>query len=738
MNNHIGILDPEGHNDNPLTGLPYSDKYKELGKIWSQLPAYQNAEDTIKQIINHQVILVVSGTGSGKTVLFPKFALHALNYDGKIAITLPKQMITKSAATYASLTLDVNLGEEVGYQYRGAGKNANSSKTKLLYCTDGTLVARLSADPKLLDFDIVLIDEAHERKVNIDLLLFLLRNVLKIRPEFKLIIMSATINENIFRQYYKNFSYTSIEIGTKSNYPIRSIFLDKNIDSNEYIKEGKQIITKLLTIKKKEQGGILFFVTSIRETEDMCNTLQNENILGSSNICVSVFSGMNEEKQKIATDKEYYRQFTTGDGVKVIIATNAAESSLTIDGITDVIDCGLELKSRFDPVNRINILEKGLITNAQARQRMGRTGRTSPGTCYHLYTQDTFDNIMEKFPLPAIKVESISYEILRLMNTMANAKTVMNVKQVLNEFIEPPDDDYVNAEIKYLYDMNLLTSVKNDGIVTVYGKLVTDLNVEPTQALSLITAYNLKCFREVLAIICVIDKINGSIDNLFTLPLDILDDLISVPSTSSILTTTSSTNTNANKSNVDNNNKKRLKWLTDKFNTVKKHFNNRYGDHIAILKIFKEFEIKRKEQDKLKNWAYKYFIDKYVMESAYQQYIKLKQRYRPLLEKFNSTQTTIVDRDIITIDLQYRVLASFIFGYNLNLLKIDTKGNIKTIDNTVDNIQIEKNCFIDKELKSTDKLFYNQLYRFDARPVKAQIVSLLSKKSLTIIDKFKQ
>lgn len=215
----IGILDPYGHNENPLTHLPYSDEYKRLAKIWSKLPAYQNAHQIIDKIRDNQVIIVQSSTGSGKSILMPRFTLHALNYDAKIAITLPKQIITKSLATYVSTSMDVKLGQEVGYQYRGSDKNANSNKTKLLYVTDGTLVSRLRTDPKLMDFDAVLVDEAHERKINIDLLLYLLRNVLRLRPKFKLIIMSATINEDIFKQYYKEFKYATLSLVTKNSIP---------------------------------------------------------------------------------------------------------------------------------------------------------------------------------------------------------------------------------------------------------------------------------------------------------------------------------------------------------------------------------------------------------------------------------------------------------------------------------------------------------------------------------------
>src|SRR5205823_12262098 len=133
----------------PLTNKEYSETYKNLAKVWSKFPAYENAESIIENIKIHNVILIISGTGSGKTVLIPKYVLHAFNYDAKIAITLPKQIITKSAAQFSADTLDVIMGEEVGYQYRNSGQRTFSDKTKLLYLTDGTLVARLLSDPLL-------------------------------------------------------------------------------------------------------------------------------------------------------------------------------------------------------------------------------------------------------------------------------------------------------------------------------------------------------------------------------------------------------------------------------------------------------------------------------------------------------------------------------------------------------------------------------------------------------------
>src|SRR3989344_5104752 len=187
----IGILDYQGRYNNPLTSLPYSYQYKELAQIWSKFPAYKEVDKIIQALKTNQITIIISGTGSGKTVLVPKFMLHTLNYVGKVAITLPKQILTQSSADYAAKTLDVQLGEQVGYQFRGSPREMRSDKTKLLYATDGTIVQRLLKDPSLKDFDAVIIDEAHERKVQIDFLIFLLKKALEIREDLKVVIDSG-------------------------------------------------------------------------------------------------------------------------------------------------------------------------------------------------------------------------------------------------------------------------------------------------------------------------------------------------------------------------------------------------------------------------------------------------------------------------------------------------------------------------------------------------------------------
>ena len=362
-NKNIGILDPNGINPNPLTDQPYSDKYKELAKKWSQFPAYENAEDIINSIKANQVILVISGTGSGKTVLLPKYTLHALDYKGHIGVTLPKQIVAKSAAEFAAATLDVILGENIGYQYKGSESGHRGKNPNILYATDGTIVARLLNDPDLIEFDAIIIDEAHERKIQIDFLLYLLRNVIKKRPEFKLIIMSATINAEIFESYFATETFVKLDIGGKTNFPIESIFFEDFSKSDKYIERGTNIIKKLMVEYEKDKdkytktkiNDILFFVTSINETMEVRDTLLKEY---PHITCISIYSGMDIKLQDQVQTKE------TNDR-RILISTNVAESSLTVDGIKYVIDSGFELFSYDNPEIRAKVLEKKLITQFQ-------------------------------------------------------------------------------------------------------------------------------------------------------------------------------------------------------------------------------------------------------------------------------------------------------------------------------------------------------------------------------------
>lgn len=674
MANNIGILDPDGNNLNPLNNKPYSDTYKELAKKWKNYPAYLIKDEIIRKMNENQVILFISSTGSGKTVLMPKFMLHTYNYNGKIAVTLPKQIIAKSAAEFAAKTLDVELGKDVGYQYKGSEKNAVSENTKLLYATDGTIVARLMKDPLLKEFNAVIIDEAHERKVQIDFLLYLLRNTVINRPDFKLVIMSATVDSKIFESYFTGLKYASIEVTGQRLHNIDSIFLDQSLSKNDYLNKGLEIISHITKTDDLNRDGahdILFFVTSINETFDICDKLAK---IDPNGYCVEVYAGMDAEKQMIAQEKDIFKE-KTGKKRKLVIATNVAESSLTIDGIKFVIDSGYELFSYYDPEKKAKVLEKNLITQAQAKQRMGRAGRTEAGVCYHLYTKDDFENRMKKFPEPTIRTSDITTECLNLLST-TGIETTKNIINVLSLFIEPPREIYMRSALTKLMQLGLL----QDNAITNLGRTISDLQSDVELSMALFAGYHLNCLKEVSIIVAMIDACKGVVGELFTLPSDIID---------------------------ENTNRDRIKFMMDKFKKGREPLKHKYGDHLSFLKIYTKY-IKILDSDnesKMKEWTYSGFLKRSVLDKAHKYLRKIYYGTKGNLSKINKIN---ID-GLMDYDIEYRILASIYFGYRLNTAYFNAKEKMYDTNN-MKKVNINKESFMIYNASPRSKVFYHELF----------------------------
>jgi pre-mRNA-splicing factor ATP-dependent RNA helicase DHX15/PRP43 len=691
-NNKIGILDPEGINLNPLTNQPYSDDYKKLANIWSKYPAYEKSDEIINKIINNQVLLIVAGTGTGKTVLTPKFVLHTLNYQGKVAICLPKQIIAKSAAEFAAKTLDVKLGEEVGYQYKGSESNSKSNKTKLLYATDGTIVARLLKDPKLMDFDAVVVDELHERTNAKDFLLYLLRQTLKLRPEFKLIIMSATINSDLFLSYFTGFKIVTTDIATKSNFPIESIYLSNPIDSKEYLDKGYNILKEIINkddVTKNDVHDILFFVASINEAIDICERINRDNIDG---YCIEVYSGMDPIKEDIARSKDLYKT-KTNKSRKIVIATPVAESSLTIDGLKYVIDSGYELLGYYDADKDARVLEKKMITQSSAKQRIGRVGRNSTGIAYQLYTKNQFES-MEKYPEPEIRKSNIYNECLKLMNDL---KSTPKLIETLTQFIEPPKEKYLRSAIIQLRDLKLIT---NDTI-TDLGLLIAKLNTDPMIGLAIYAGKKLRCSIEVLQIMCCLEACKGNIGELFRTPADIFED---IPE-----------------------NKGKIASMTNKFNSAKDTFKNKYGDHIAILKIIEKYMDKTTDEKK-NEFTYKYFLNKKSLDKAEKNFNRMKYNIRTILNNLPEVA------NLYDFELNDRIVASIYFGFKLHLgfLKDKVYSTLK-----VDNIKPSRDSFIHLHNKLPNNVIYHELFNNNGK-LELNIITGITPKVEEIIKLLEQ
>jgi len=472
----VGIYDYEGKNKNPLNGKEYSEQYKQLTKFWSKLPAYESIDKCIKTIKDNDVILVSSGTGSGKTVLVPKFALHANNYTGKIIVTLPKKLITKSAAEFSAKTLDVELGEHVGYQYKG--ENVKSSNTNLLYATDGSIISMIKSDPLIQEIDIVLIDEAHERKTQIDILLYLIKNAIIIRKEknlkpLKLIIMSATIDETIFRAYFTNVDYDYLHLSGKPNFPIEEYFLNESIidKGNKYLEVGLEKIQEI--VKKNEKNSdTLFFVTTIKECDDMADKIE---LIHTDSFVMPLYSGIPSSLEEFISNKDKYKEIDPNYKRRIFVATNVAESSLTIDGIIYVIDTGLELNVIYDASRKINVMNTSFITKAQMSQRKGRAGRTQNGFCYHLYTKEEMEKAIE-YPDPEIKLIDLKNLCLSLLILGDD----LNKKNKYDELDSTIDGDTTDGDISTDGDTtNGDGDISTDGDGDIEGSLSSlDLKTE--------------------------------------------------------------------------------------------------------------------------------------------------------------------------------------------------------------------------------------------------------------------
>jgi pre-mRNA-splicing factor ATP-dependent RNA helicase DHX15/PRP43 len=494
------------------------------------------------------------------------------------------------------------------------------------------------------------------------------------RPEFKIIIMSATINAELFANYYKDFKFTKIEVMGARTYPIESIFLDEPLNYNQVLDKGFKILTNILEKDDpttKSAHDIIFFVTSSNEAFKLCQMLNEYTDKNKHNkvFCIEVYAGMNAEKQTLAQDREKYKQNKYNR--KVVIATNVAESSLTIDGVKYVIDSGYELKGTYDPVFRARKLERGLITKAQAKQRMGRAGRTEPGICYHMYTKEEFENKMLKFPEPDIRTSDITSECLKLL-VNETIETVEKLISVFTKFIEPPKEDYIRTAIDTLTRLGAL----KDNKIAEYGKLLNDMPEDDIfLANSLIFGKIYNCSREILKINSMINACRGN-----------MSDLYAVPSQEN-------------------------KELMKKFKNAKSKFSHKYGDHLTLLNIFEQLEEQLQNRDKLYDWGFKNFFKINTLSKAPSDYKKAKGKMHQIFpEKLDLDKYELkYFEEINSFDIHDKVLACIIMGFQLNTA-VQTDAGYHTKFYKGNKVKINKMSVLLEKEKSKSKEPKNVVY----------------------------
>ena len=535
-----GINDPFGLNINPLTNKPYQNLYQDelksikgdtlpstysnLSRIWSSLLVYKNKDIILEGIAKNQVLLAKAGTGVGKTVIIPKLALHAFDYQEKVITTIPKKIITKATANFAAKCMDVKIGEEVGYYYKGENmSNRNGKDSKLIFTTTGSLISKMTGnDPLLKDYKCVIIDEAHERSVQTDILLLLLKEALLQRPDLKVIIMSATIDLQIFRNYFpkSKFRFGEVDAGNVLSYPIEDIYLSEK--PKDWITESVKLIIKIL--KSSDKGDILVFGKSKGDGNKLCQLLEQEikkidkSLVNFNPFCISLAGGISNEDETLATDEIAYLQLEDNKGNKytrkVVVSTNVAESSLTVDGVEYVIDSGLQFTDGYYPDIKARSLLQESISKASAIQRRGRCGRTKPGICYHLYSKSDFEK-MRDYPIPDIQKTDLTSYFLDLLR-LPYINNINDLKKLLSKFISSPHQSFIEDGLNTLYTLGCITNKSKTGKLTTLGEIVSKFRgLKPEMGVVLVNSYFYRCSNEVSKIIALMNIFDGQIESLF-------------------------------------------------------------------------------------------------------------------------------------------------------------------------------------------------------------------------------
>ncbi len=366
------------------------------------LPVYQQKQRILDALQSHQVIVVESPTGSGKTTQLPVI-LNEAGYSngGIIGVTQPRRIAAISVSEFISKQLGTPMPGLVGYKMRFEDKTNQSTKIKIM--TDGILLQEMKLDPAMSKYSVIMVDEAHERSLNIDFILGLLKRVLDARPEFKVIVSSATINAEIFSAYFGDCPIVKIETQV---YPVTIVWDPPAVEGNpdSLVDKIEQIVNRI--IGDRRDGDLLVFLPGERLIKDCMERLaasESRNRI----LIVPLYARLGKDEQERVFDKAPLGK------KKVILSTNIAETSVTIDGVTSVIDSGQAKLNFYNPKTYTASLVQVPVSKASSNQRKGRAGRTAPGYCYRLYTRDDFEN-RSLFTMEEIYRTDLSEVVLRM------------------------------------------------------------------------------------------------------------------------------------------------------------------------------------------------------------------------------------------------------------------------------------------------------------------------------------
>ncbi|KAJ3194617.1 hypothetical protein HK101_002316 [Irineochytrium annulatum] len=639
----------ENGSTNLFTGLPYSQKYRDILTKRKNLPVHKQRDEFLDLIHKNQMLILVGETwknhsvralGSSvvfdqlmNTVRIPQFMLYDDQPQKKgkmIACTQPRRVAAMSVAKRVADELDVVLGDEVGYSIRF--EDATSRKTVLKYMTDGMLLREAMMDPTLQRYSAIILDEAHERTLATDILMGLLKEICGKRKDLKLIVMSATLDAGKFQSYFNN---SPLLVVPGRTFPVEIYYTPT--PEQDYLKAAIKTVLQIHTCE--DPGDILVFLTGEDEIEDAARQIraQIDNLIhtqpdkvGELKVITLYSSLPPAQQQRIFDDAPGPRYSGGPPGRKCIISTNIAETSLTIDGIVYVVDPGFSKQKVYNPRIRVESLLVSPISKASAQQRSGRAGRTRPGKCFRLYTEKDFVKELQEQTYPEILRCNLGNVVLQLKR--------LGVEDLVHfDLMDPPAPETLMRALELL---NFLEAINDEVELTETGKLMAEFAVDPELSRTLITSPRFGCSNEILSIIAML-----SVPNVFIRPND-------------------------QKKQADE---------------AKSNFNHPDGDHLTLLNVFQAY----KENGEDAQWCYRNYLNARTLKSA----DNVREQLKRSMERNNIPLLSMPQDDKKYYHNIRYALAS---GFFMQVAHLEKSGHYLTVkDNQL--VQLHPSCCLDSK-----------------------------------------
>ncbi|XP_048331112.2 probable pre-mRNA-splicing factor ATP-dependent RNA helicase DEAH9 [Ziziphus jujuba] len=541
--------------------------YSSIEKQRQRLPVYKYRTAILYLVETHATTIIVGETGSGKTTQIPQYLKEAGWADGGrvIACTQPRRLAVQAVASRVAEEMGVKLGEEVGYTIRFEDVT-NTGVTMVKFLTDGVLLREMMDDPLLTKYSVIMVDEAHERSISTDILLGLLKKIQRRRPELRLIISSATIEAKSMSQFFQNSKkHRGIEgevVGPITEPAILSVegrgfsvqihYVEEPVSN--YIQSA--VSTVLLIHDQERMGDILVFLTGQDDIDAAVKLLseevQNRGRNSSGLIVLPLYSGLPRAEQDLVFTP------TARGKRKVVISTNIAETSLTLEGVVYVVDSGFSKQRFYNPISDIENLVVAPISKASARQRAGRAGRVRPGKCYRLYTEEYFNNEMSAEGIPEIQRSNLVSCVIQLK--------ALGIDNILGfDWPASPSPEAMVRALEVLYSLGVLDD--DAKLTSPTGFQVAEIPLDPMISKMILSSSHLGCTEEIITIAAVL-----SIQSIWA-----------------------------------------SGWGAQKeLDEAKLRFAAAEGDHVTFLNVYKGFL----QSSKLSQWCHKNYVNYHAMKKV--------------------------------------------------------------------------------------------------------------------------